>query len=342
MSGPPLGDDELGRLLADGLRRDADRPVDERALMTGAWRGAARIRRRRRTGVLVAAVVVAALPAGVVINRWAQDQRYSASSAASSSASGSEAGPQAFATGAAAGSAGPASVDRQAVQPGAAASPGAAGAGSAPRTRAAPSGVQTPAATPAPSSPATLSRTATGAVVIPAAALLTVADAGPVTSVTLPVADDTANVTSPVFPAAADACGTAPSGLPAEAGGRSVTFQQPAGTSTGWLFGSTVRVFKGTDAAAYLTALTRQECLAPLLVTGLSGALLGQGAPDAQGRVHWLAVGVDERAVTEVRFVAPRGAVVRASGVETVLATAARRLAASGLAAGAAGDPSLG
>ena len=40
-------DDDLGRLLAEGLRRGAEAPVDERQLVRGAQLGAARIRRRR-------------------------------------------------------------------------------------------------------------------------------------------------------------------------------------------------------------------------------------------------------------------------------------------------------
>jgi hypothetical protein len=61
-------DDALGQLLAEGLGRVAARPVDDGELLAGARRGAARIRRRRRTVLTVASVLVIGSPVGLAVS----------------------------------------------------------------------------------------------------------------------------------------------------------------------------------------------------------------------------------------------------------------------------------
>lgn len=62
---PERQDDELGALIGRALDSGLDAPVDTAGLVTGAHRGARRIRRRRRAGVAVVAVLaVAGVPIG--------------------------------------------------------------------------------------------------------------------------------------------------------------------------------------------------------------------------------------------------------------------------------------
>jgi len=366
MSAP--SDDELGRLLAEGLRRGSDAPVDEYRLVAGAREGAGRIRRRRRTLAQAAAGAVLVVPVVLfgprLLGGGSSDD---ATSAGAASSAEKVAGSVADAAGgsAAAGSAGePSSIS--AVSASALAGPlsaSAPAAGSAAATRAvdAATGTKAPAVPSAPPSrsvpalPTTPPRAtpptpgttrSTGATTaatsssssssvsgpagVPASALLTAADLVPVTGSGLARTTDTGSTSRVPAPAAVDVCGQALGALPAEESGRAVGYQRASGT-TAWVAGSTVRSFAGSGASAYLVALGRQECLGTVAVAGADTALAGHGPADSTGRTHWFAVARSGATVTEVRLSVPKGGTVTTASMARLLQVAVAHLAGSGL-----------
>jgi len=363
----PLGDDDLGRLISEGLHRDAARPVDESALVSGARGRAVRIRRRRSVVTTVAAVVLIGVPVGTYGVQALRTSSRSMDAAGSSSLSGPLSPYDAKA-------AGGVGADSRAASSGEAAAsvvtgggspqtaipvPGPSGppqapAGSPPAALssgpAAPQATTGPGApllSPAPTSagPATrssgstaaLQRTPAGAVAIPDAALLTGADLLPATGGPLAAASHTRNVTPAPGVTGADVCGAAPA-APAVAGSRAATFQRTTGGS--WTAATTVRVYAGTGAAGYLHLFTAQSCLRGVTVDGSAGRV-GHGTVDAQGRTHWFAVAAVGRTVTEVRLVTPRGTTTGEGVVVGLLSDAVGRLGSSGLAGAASSDPGL-
>jgi hypothetical protein len=367
-AGPPLGDDELGRLIAGGLSRRADGPVDERSLVAGARAGAVRIRRRRSAAAVLAAVVVVGLPAGLYGQRLFAGGQSSTSAgrAAPEAVSASSPAPlSAQDAGSPASAAGPAprgepvtTASADAGYPAGPSAPGPSVAGpSAPGGPASSKAVSSTAApsrpviqAPSPVSPgaplparAPLPRTSSGAVAVPAGALLSAADLRPVSTLPVTPSSDTGNASPAPAIAAADVCGRVPAGMPAPQGSRAVTFERAPGTVSGWLISSGVRVFRGSDAERYLATLRgQQNCLAGSSVAGADAAAIGHGPADAQGRTHWFGAAATGRTVTEVRLVVPPGAGVTAAKIRILLTTGAGRLGSSGLAAAALADPSLG
>jgi hypothetical protein len=186
-----------------------------------------------------------------------------------------------------------------------------------------------------------LPRSGTGAVAVPTTALLDPAALTAVIGATPVVTQDGANRTPARLPTAADLCGRTPTGLGVASGSRAQTFAPPPTTVAPWTAVSAARVFAGSAAPAYLTALARQTCLTPLTHLG-DQALLGHGPADAHGRIHWFGVVRSGRAVAEVWLVAPPGAGMTSTSMARLLGTAAGRLTASGLPAAAAADPGLG
>jgi hypothetical protein len=358
----PRGDDDLGRLIAEGLARRVEGPVDERSLVAGAQAGARRIRRRRSVATALAAVVVLGLPVGIYGARMvAGPERSTATavsdgradagsmSAAEAGSTGAqdvptETGSVAMAPGSAGGDAG--SGPGLAAQGSAlAAAPDAAAAGSNASqlqpSIAGPLPESAAPAAPATGAPTAAPRAASGVVAVPAAALLVAADLRPVTATTVVPSGTSAPAAAPVL-TAADLCGRAPTGVPPSAGSLGVTFEDARGAPDGWLLGSAVRAFGGSGAVRYLATLTAAgACLAPTLGSGADAAAVGHGPPDGLGRTHWLAVAVTGRTVAEVRLVAPKGSGVSAGSVAALLSTAVRRLRGSGLPAAAAADPRL-
>ncbi|HEY6794835.1 MAG TPA: hypothetical protein VI248_09140, partial [Kineosporiaceae bacterium] len=300
--GAPLADDELGRLIAEGLARRVAGPVDERALVAGARAGAVRIRRRRSAGAALVALVVLALPAGLLGSRLLGGGERDTSTAAGSARSatggaGARSAPMTAGDGVAAREARGDAASASAASAQTSSVVGAVGGPAAPAPSplsdmAAPStspgaalqrATASPAATvPPPLMPVPLARTASGAVAIPGDALLGAADLSAVTTLPLRPTSDTANTRPAAAVSAAQVCGRAPTGGPSAEGSRSVTFEQAPGATSGWLIGSTVRVFRGTAAARYLVALTgQQRCLATAVVADAGSAAIGHGAVDA-------------------------------------------------------------
>jgi hypothetical protein len=393
-------DVDLGRLIAEGLRREVGADVDERLLVAGAQRGAVRIRRRRNlVAAAVAAVVVAGAPLGSIGIRMLAGQSDSptATSAgapvAVAAAEGAATAPGASRDGLtgqaadqkvpvpvspfAAGDSGAAAGSAAATVSGAPnAQPGAAPAAGGPAVK--PTGdtavpMSTLMATLAPTvgpttatsigprestsgSAGVLARTATGPIVIPSAAMLGAPDLsaaaarlepstspGPAVSVVA----DSANRQSAPATSAATTCGQSLAGLPpGAAGSRGVTFQRKDGTSasSGWVLSSTVRVYPGAGAAAYLAAAVKLRCAVPVPIVGLvgDGSAITSGRPDAHGRIGYYAVVRSGRTITEIALLIPAG--VAGQGIEDVarlMAIAADRLNRSGLAAAASADPAL-
>ena len=310
-------DDALGRLLAEGLGRSAAGPVDDRELLAGARRGAARIRRRRRTVLTVASILVIGSPVGLAVSESMRPTRSvtSASSAGAPPSASDVAAP------------GP-TPDVLVGGP-----PPAAGAESRVGSQRKATGSRLPgAALPGSALPG-------AAPAVPADALLTTVDL-PAASLR-PVSDTSYPGPVPAT-STADTCGVALPAAPGAAYGRASVLERPAGaTGDRWLLGSTVRVFAGGGAQQYTAAASRLGCVTGVVVHGAEQAVLGQGRPDAAGRVHWYAVARGGRGVTEVRRVVPSGSgIVRADVVRLVVA-AATRATSSGLVPSAAADPAL-
>ena len=345
----PEGDD-LGRLLAEGLRRDVDGPVDEQRLVAGARIGAARIHRRRRTMTAVAAAVLV-VPAGLFGVRLVLDSGSGSMAAgsaagapivagsgdaAASSGSLAERGATKAMDAAGSGSGPAARSSLEALAAASAASGGGAGGTVGPEPQSAPA-LPAPTASPRPPAapsvgPATPSSTVPATrVAVPSAALLTAADLAAVTGGSLTVVADSDNTAASAPVESAEVCGRALGSLPAEAGGRAVTYDRAPGTPSAWTAVTSVRVFAGTGPATYLGVLGGQTCLVRVSVSGADAALAGHGPGDAAGRTHWYAVARRGRAITEVRLTAPKGAAVTQTSLTRLLAVAVGRLTVSGL-----------
>jgi len=337
-------DGDLGRLLAEGLHRRADGPVDERRLVTGAQAGAARIRRRRRAMASAAALVVL-LPAALLGAYRLVGEDSSGPDTAGSAAGRpfTEQGEEGSADGGvpALGSASPSSGDSAggggsgqataagvpsdagAVPPGptAAESPGAGpGPGAAPSSSGG-------AAAGSPSLPRT-GTVAASTGPVPASALLAAAD---LTAVTGPGLVKLSDTTPAPAPTAADVCGSTPIGPPAAAASRSVVYQQVRSASSVWLAGSAVRVGPVGEALGYVAELGGQACLGAVAVSGAEVAFAGRGPADSEGRTHWFGVARTGGVIAEVRLAVPVGGEVTTSTVTGLLRTAVARLTSAGL-----------
>jgi hypothetical protein len=332
----PPDDADLARLLGDAVRQDVEGPVDAARLVTGAQRGAARIRRRRRTGVAaLSLVVLAAVPVGL-LRAGGSHQADSAGSVASAPM---EASASAAASAAAAGSvAGPPSPASDLQTRAAAGGAAESGAGAVPgETRTAPRSL--PSATPStldvmpvPSAPAA------ARLPVPDGALLVARD---LPQVTLATTSDTANRQPAGATPASATCGRSlPAASPA-AGSRARTLELRSGpASTWWLLGSTVRVFPGTGARSYLAAAHRLPCASGAPGVG-DDAVSSRGQVDASGRTRYYAVLRVGRTISEITLIAPKGASAAGPDLTRLLGVAAGRLDSSGLAASAAADPAL-
>jgi hypothetical protein len=321
-SGPD--DVELGRLLAEGLHRQSGGPVDGDRLLAGARRGAARIRRRRQAALGAAAVVVLALlPVGVLRGGLFGQQSETTAGSASRALAPESASPADLADGSAPAAATPSAYGALTGSDSAA---GPTVGGALPSGKVAPpEGIVPP--TTSRELAGTSSSSASGAVTgIPTTALLTGAD---VTQVVLDQTTDRAP--APAVPAA-DSCGRTASGSPTAVASRSVTFERRQGAAgSWWLLGDTVRVFSGSGAGQYLAGAATLGC-SGLALSGIGDAAVGgHGAADAQGRTHWYVVVRVGVAVSEVRFVVPRGSGVTADDARRLVGIAADRLTASGL-----------
>jgi hypothetical protein len=289
--GPGLDDEGLGRMLAEGLGRAAAGPVDERELLAGARRGAARIHRRRRATLVAATVLVLGAPGGLVAGQMFR-------------ASTSSERPTLSAGSAESSVPGPASMG-----------------GDSPLTRQ----QAPPDAASRPALPSVTAR-----VSVPDTALLTAAD---LPGITMRRTSDTLDGPVPAAEAA-DTCGSVLVTELSEIGGRAVVFEQRGDvTPSGWLLGSTVRVYSSGGAGSYLAAARRLVCLSPVVVAGADEALVGQGRPDVQGRVHRFAVVRVGRVVSEVRLTVPLGATGADRDMLRLVRLAGQRLTSSGLAA---------
>lgn len=332
-------DSTLGRLLEEGLGRAAGGPVDDGDLLAGARRGAARIRRRRRTVMSVATVMVLAGPVGFAASelmRPAGETTSTASVAAAPElASASPGAAREVASATVGGQAGDADGSSE---PFADPSAAAAASGAVP----APSVLPNSASVAAESKSATDSRVAGGVASVPDDALLTAADlaaAGLPRPAARPTSDTSYSGPVPAAPPA-ETCGAALVGVPAAAFGRVAVLD--GGTAEGWLLGSTVRVFAGTGAQDYAAVASRSGCLAPVTVAGADSAAVGAGPRDSQGRTHWYGVARVGRVVTEIRLLTPRGSGTDRADVVRLLTASVGRVTSSGLVAAAAGDPALG
>lgn len=342
---PGLDDDALGRLLAEGVGRSADGPVDDGELLSGARRGAARIRRRRRTVLTVASVLVIGSPVGLVVSEFMRPTASvtSASSVPMRDSDGAAPGsaPEAVAGGAPDAGSAPAWAQSSA-------SPGAPGSERTAAGQNESGYASSVTGTAAPTS--TDNRKATGSklpgptaalptAVVPAGAMLTAAD---LPKASLRPVSDIEYAGEVPLPAAADTCGIALTGAPGSAYGRAAVLESPGAATAGrWSLGSTVRVFAADGADTYVGAASRSGCVASVVAPGADQALLGSGRPDAAGRVHWYAAARVGRVVTEVSLLAPRGSGIGRSDVLRLLTSAATRATSSGLAPSAAADPAL-
>jgi hypothetical protein len=359
------GEDDLGGLIRESLRRDVEgAPVDAARLVHGARAGAARIRQRRRTAVGSLAVLVVAVPTAVLGVRMLRsgDEAVTAASSASSAsqggaaddgrvaapeaAGGSEAavagGISPAAGGAKGGAMGGSPAAAGAASPGPAALPSPRSAVTAPTTSGAPlepspfSGQGTPAprasvsASSTTSSPSDASRSAALPRTVPIGAVLIAAD---LPRVALTRTSDTGSSRSVPATAAADTCGRPLTGLPAAAAAaRAVVYERRVGPSTGWwLLASAVRVYPGAGSSAYLQAVAALPCAAAAPAGVGDGVVVTKGQVDSRGRTHWYGVVRVGRAVSEVRLVVPRGGNATAADLERLLRVAAGRLASSGI-----------
>lgn len=313
-------DDVLGQLLAEGLGRVVAGPVDDGELLAGARRGAARIRRRRRTALAVASVLVIGSPVGLAMSEL-MEREQSTSAAAEVAPSAGD---------------GPASAEVGADQFGAGAESQRAADGL--RSASASASAPAPASAPATGGPS-VPAAAAGAPQVPDAALLTAAD---LRAVTLRQTSDI-SYPGPVPAAApADTCGAALDPAPA-AFGRVRVFERRTGPSplAWWLLGNTVRVLAGDGAREYAAAASGLSCVTGVTVPGTDQAVVGHGRPDAQGRTHWYAGAQVGRVVIEVHLVAPTGSAITRTDVVGLLTSAARKVTSSGLPAAAEADPAL-
>jgi hypothetical protein len=337
----PPDDADLARLLGDAVRQDVEGPVDAHRLVAGAQRGAIAIRRRRRTGVAVLAVVVlAGIPVGL-LRTGGSSQVDSAGSQASApleaSASASAAASATAVAGSVAGQPPAPGSDLQtkaaeggAAQSGIAVVPGPTGTEPYSLASISPS----PAARLVPSA---ASPRPPVQVPVPDGALLV---AGDLPQAGLGLGSDTANK-QPAAPSPASAtCGRSLPAPPA-AGSRAVTFQRRSGpAATGWQLGSTVRVLPGTGAATYLAAARRLPCAAVVAQVG-DGAAGSRGQRDSTDRTHYFAVVRIGRTISEITLIVPKGGPAAGPDLNRLLSVAAGRLNSSGLAARAAADPAL-
>jgi hypothetical protein len=192
---------------------------------------------------------------------------------------------------------------------------------------------------PPASTAASLPRSASGQVVVPDTVL---PDAADLPQVGLRRTSDTGNRVPAGALSAADTCGTAPSGRPAAAGSRAVALEhRTAATSTSWLLGGTVRVFRADGASRNVAAADRLACTDAVTVTGADEAAIGHGTADAQGRTHWYGLVRVGRTISEVRLVVPKGGAAGRADVVRIVRLAGGRLVASGFAAAAGADPGL-
>jgi hypothetical protein len=349
----PPDDGDLARLLGEAVRRHVEAPVDSERLVVGAQRGAARIRRRRRTGIAVlTAVVLVGVPAGLLRTGGSQPVE-TASSAGSATL-------DAAASGSAAASSSAAAASVAGIAPSPAPSddlrPQGAAAG------AAESGAPVPSRLPGTTTPRALASASPSAeAVIPlspaAAAPLPVPDGalllpGDLPQVTLTTTSDTANRQPAAATPGSVTCGqplttsstSSTSATPLiAAGSRTVTYQRRPGpaTSTWWQLSSTVRVFPAAGAAGYLGAAHRLACAIGAAGFG-DDAITSAGRPDSAGRTQYYAVVRVGRTVSEVTLIVTRGGAANGTDLRRLLAVAAGRLNSSGLAATAAADPALG
>lgn len=304
-------DDALGQLLAEGLGRVVAGPVDDGELLAGARRGAARIRRRRRTALTLASVLVIGSPVGLVVSElMGSSQPVSSTNAAAPAAQSSGDG-----------SASPVAAADQ--------------LGAGPESQRAAAGLRSVPATGGTSVPAA----AAGAAQVPDAALLTAAD---LRAATLRQTSDTSYLGLVPAAAPADTCGTALDPAPA-AFGRVRVFERRTGSSpvAWWLLGNTVRVLAGDGAREYVAAASGLSCVTGVAVPGTDRAVVGHDRPDAQGRTHWYAGAQVGRVVIEVRLVAPSGSAITRADVVGLLTSAAQKVTSSGLPAAAEADPAL-
>jgi hypothetical protein len=344
----PLGDDELGRALSQGLSRAVDGDVDGAALLRGARLGARRIEHRRtvvRRGVATL-VVVATLPLGVSVVR---DVGLGQASDSSGSGGTAASAPEAASTAASG-----AASQRDTVAGGFEDAPTAPPDG---RTsgRAASS---VPAPTPATLIPfgvreGALTRDA-GEVAVPDDALLRGTELGVAevekTSDTAGQPDAARSLPTTVVPL----CGTGPAQASVQ-GGRAVAWTGSGAGRDGWQVATTVRVFDGTGAADELARLRRAVGTCPESpgvsrepIAGLPGddvlvAVLPSADPEPLTVVGVLRRG---RVTVGVEVVVPRTAdpaADRVDGVTRVRALLVRADArVARFAAAAQSDPTLG
>ena len=323
-------DDALGRLLADGLHRGADRPVDGDVLVAGATAGARRIRRRR--SALAGAAALVLVGSGVA---WFSQSSTGTATNASSAEATLAAAPAV--PGAARGQAGTDAAGSAAKDAAGSDAAGSGGTGSAGPVHAGsatagpvPPGPATPLAVtvPPPGAPQA-PHPSVGGTAVPGTALLRIED---VMSLMGAFASTTANNGEVPALTPADVCGVPLPAPPPQAGARGVDWRGRVAVE------SVVRVLPGDGAGSYAAALLAQPCL-----RRTSGAFdeggYGHGPADAQGQVRWFALARAGRTLVEVRVVVPTGDGTGAADVAALLATAVRRDAA--LARQAAADPAL-
>ncbi|HET9653875.1 MAG TPA: hypothetical protein VFP72_00845 [Kineosporiaceae bacterium] len=331
------GEDRLAALIAQGLTDQAQHPVDVESLIVGAHTGARRIRRRRTaTRIAAAAVVIAAVPAGLDVTHLfgtggASVTAVSGSSGLSTFSGSVEAGGRGDTSGGDAASAG---GDSPFV---AGPSPSGTALGS---TRANGTG---------------LSRDGTGQVLIPDAAVLQVSD---VSVVRLQPGSDKDTV-SPAGPTANPVCAQASTAVSAPAGVRQLGYRSSSGTAA-WTLTTRVQVLAGGAADAELNWLRRSMgyCASALRlsrapVAGVPGDGVALGYQVGVGsQPHAvLVVGVvrQGRTTASVELVVPASAgggdearsQLALDQARHLLALADRRLLSSGLAPCAAADPAL-
>jgi hypothetical protein len=334
----PPDDADLARLLGDAVCQDVEGPVDSHRLVVGAQAMAARIRRRRRTGLAVlAAVVLAGVPVGLIrVGSARQVDVASSAGSAASAASAASAGSSAAASAMVVPS--PSAGDQQPQVAADSAAESRAAAATSP-TRATPRVL----ASSTPSAQGLTPRSPTASplrlVPVPDGALLVPQD---LPQVALTSTSDTANRQLAGATPDSATCGQSLPAPSAAVGGRMVTYQRHSGPApTWWLLSSTVRVYPGISAQTYLAAAHRLACATTSPGVG-DDALRFMGRLDSTGRTHYYAVVRVGRTVSEIILIVPRGGQATGSDLTRLLAVAAGRLKSSGLVASAAADPALG
>jgi hypothetical protein len=328
-------DDELGRLISEGLSRGTGAPVDERCLLDGARRGAMRIRRRRAVAVRVVAALAVVLPVGVASVELILPEPTRSSGAASRQGSADDSADRAV-------SASPTGEGKRNVGSAgdsseAAASPLTKGEPSAPS--ATDTGVPSPLIAVSTSSPrpGALSYGASGQAIIPDGALLTKRDLSPRPLVRT---SDTGNLTEVPPPRPTDTCGVQLVGLPRAVGSREVVFGQRAGSPSQWSVSDVVRVFAADGSRKYLEEVERLGCVEPVAVLTGDAATVGRFR-DSGGAHRWYGVVRVGRTVSEIKLTAPAATAPSRNEVEQLLRAMADRLTISGLAGAAETDPAL-